>query len=89
MFAISGSLTLLTNLVIAWNTQHMQQTVNSWRSKGQRIDDDWIRRMGPAHFGHVNFRGTHNFPIERYQEVLLDAAPWRKAVLETMKHRRR
>lgn len=77
MIAISGSLTLLTNLVIAWNTQRMQETVDSWRSKGQRIDDDWIRRMGPAHFGHVNFRGTLNFPIERYQEVLLDAAPWR------------
>jgi hypothetical protein len=45
MIAISGSLTLLTNLVIAWNTQRMQETVDSWRSKGQRIDDDWLRRM--------------------------------------------
>jgi hypothetical protein len=79
MIAISGSLTLLTNLVIAWNTQRMQATVDDWRRKGQLIDDDWLRRMGPAHFAHVNFRGTLSFPIDMYQEVLLDAAPWQKA----------
>ncbi|MBK3844194.1 Tn3 family transposase, partial [Paraburkholderia aspalathi] len=79
MVAISGSLTLLTNLVIAWNTQRMQATVDDWRRKGQLIDDDWLRRMGPAHFAHVNFRGTLSFPIDMYQEVLLDAAPWQKA----------
>jgi TnpA family transposase len=78
MIAISGSLTLLTNIVIAWNTQRMQVTVDSWRSKGQRIEDDWLRRMGPAHFAHVNFRGTLSFPIDRYQDMLLDAAPWQK-----------
>ncbi len=58
MMAISGSLTLLTNRVIAWNTHRMQETVDRWRKKGQEIDDDWLRRMGPAHFTHVNFRGT-------------------------------
>ena len=79
MITISGSLTLLTNLVIAWNTQRMQATVDDWRRKGQLIDDDWLRRMGPAHFAHVNFRGTLSFPIDLYQEMLLDAAPWRKA----------
>lgn len=74
MIAISGSLTLLTNLVIAWNTQRMQATVDTWRSKGQQIDDDWLRRMGPAHFAHVNFRGTLSFPIDVYREMLLDVA---------------
>ena len=29
MIAISGSLTLLTNLVIAWNTQRMQSTLDN------------------------------------------------------------
>jgi len=73
-------LTLLSNLVIAWNTQRMQETVDSWRSKGQRIDEDWLRRMGPAHFAHVNFRGTLSFPIDRYQAMLVDAAPWQEAI---------
>ncbi|MBB0179440.1 MULTISPECIES: Tn3 family transposase [Ralstonia] len=79
MIAISGSLTLLTNLVIAWNTQRMQATVDTWRRKGQRIDDDWLRRMGPAHFAHVNFRGILSFPIHLYQDSLLEAAPRRRA----------
>jgi TnpA family transposase len=45
MIAISGSLTLLTNLVIAWNTQRMQTTLDDWQRKGQGIDDDWLRRL--------------------------------------------
>ncbi|MDN7631626.1 Tn3 family transposase [Burkholderia cenocepacia] len=79
MIAISGSLTLLTNLVIAWNTQRMQTTVDDWRRKGQQLDDDWLRRMGPAHFAHVNFRGTLSFPIDQYHEMLLDAPTWQRA----------
>ncbi|RGA23141.1 Tn3 family transposase, partial [Klebsiella pneumoniae] len=79
MIAISGSLTLLTNLVIAWNTQRMQATVDAWRRKGLRVEDDWLRRMGPAHFAHVNFRGILSFPIHQYQDALLEAAPRRRA----------
>ncbi len=78
MIAISGSLTLLTNLVIAWNTQRMQSTLDDWQRKGQGIDDDWLRRLGPAHFAHVNFRGTLSFPIDRYSDMLLKTAPWRR-----------
>jgi TnpA family transposase len=78
MIAISGSLTLLTNLVIAWNTQRMQATVDGWRRKGRQVDDEWLRRMGPAHFAHVNFRGTLSFPIDQYSDVLLEAAPWQR-----------
>ncbi|MCK4140392.1 Tn3 family transposase [Ralstonia pseudosolanacearum] len=79
MIAISGALTLLTNLVIAWNTERMQTTVDTWRRKGQRIDDDWLRRMGPAHFAHVNFRGILSFPIHLYQDSLIETAPRRRA----------
>ncbi|AYQ43550.1 Tn3 family transposase [Burkholderia lata] len=78
MVAISGSLTLLTNLVIAWNTQRMQATVDGWRRKGRQVDDEWVRRMGPAHFAHVNFRGTLSFPVDRYGEILLEAASWQR-----------
>jgi TnpA family transposase len=34
MIAISGSLTLLTNLVVAWNTQRMQATVTTGAARG-------------------------------------------------------
>ncbi|AWV05196.1 hypothetical protein DM992_38815 [Burkholderia sp. JP2-270] len=78
--AISGSLTLLTNLVIAWNTQRMQATVDGWRSKGRQVDDEWLHRMRPAHFAHVNFRGALSFPIDQYGDPLLEAAPWQRGM---------
>uniref|UniRef100_UPI00355C261E Tn3 family transposase n=1 Tax=Burkholderia cenocepacia TaxID=95486 RepID=UPI00355C261E len=79
MVAISGTLTLLTNLVISWNTQRMQATIDDWRHKGRKVDDEWLRRMGPAHFAHLNFRGTLSFPIEQYSDVFLTAAPWQRS----------
>lgn len=71
MIAISGSHTLLTNLVLAWNTHRMQATVEQWRQSGQKIEDAWLARMGPAHFAHVNFRGTFKFGVQRYAQMLL------------------
>ncbi len=72
MQTISGSHALLTNIVLAWNTGKMHETVERLRRSGVRIEDDWLRRMGPAHFGHINFRGTMRFGIERFTESLID-----------------
>ncbi|WP_443083305.1 hypothetical protein [Variovorax sp. RA8] len=36
------------------------------------IEDSWLRRMGPVHFGHINFRGTFRFLVERYADALLE-----------------
>ena len=35
------------------------------------LEDDWLRRIGPAHFGHINFRGTMQFGIERFAQSLV------------------
>jgi hypothetical protein len=37
------------------------------------VEDTWLRRMGPAHFGHINFRGIFSFGIERYADALIRA----------------
>lgn len=81
MIAISGAHTLLTNLVLAWNTHRMQESVERWRRSGRKIEDAWLARMGPAHFAHVNFRGTFKFGISRYAQMLLGqtAAPRKSA----------
>lgn len=71
MRAISGSHALLTNIVIAWNTMKMQGIVDRWRREKRPIEDSWLRRMGPVHFGHINFRGTMAFKIEKYEDALL------------------
>lgn len=71
MRAISGSHALLTNIVIAWNTMEMQGVVNRWRNENYPIEDAWLRHMGPVHFGHINFRGTMAFQIEKFEDALL------------------
>jgi len=49
-----------------------QTTLDRQQRKGQGIDDDWLRRWGPAHFAHVNCRGTLSFQVDRYLDMLLD-----------------
>jgi TnpA family transposase len=70
--AISGSLTLLSNITMAWMTHHMQGVLDRWkRDEGRRIERDILRHIGPARFEGVNFRGKFDFPLSRYQERLL------------------
>ncbi|MBC3917094.1 Tn3 family transposase [Undibacterium sp. CY18W] len=71
MIAISGAHTLLTNVVIAWNTHQMQKTVSVWRKSGRPIEDAWLARMGPGHFSNINFRGTFSFGVDHYADMLL------------------
>jgi len=83
MRAISGSHALLTNIVLAWNTLKMQSVVDNWRKQRHPIEDAWVRRMGPVHFGHVNFRGLLAFGVDRYADALLHRpAPRRRATAE-------
>jgi TnpA family transposase len=71
MLAISGSHALLTNIVLAWNTSRMNVAVERLRREGVKIEDGFLRRMGPAHFAHVNFRGIFSFGVERHADALL------------------
>lgn len=77
MVAISGSHALLTNIVLAWNTSRMNNVVDRLRNDGVAMEDDWLRRIGPAHFGHINFRGTFSFALGPYADVLVQRHPGR------------
>ena len=74
MAAISGAHALLTNIVLAWNTRRMNGVVARLHRDGLGIEEDWLRRIGPAHFSHINFRGTFRFNVERYADVLVERA---------------
>ena len=79
MAAISCAHALLTNLVLAWNTSRMDGVVVRLDRDGLGIEEDWLRRIGPAHFSHINFRGTFRFNVERYADVLVERAAGRGA----------
>jgi TnpA family transposase len=74
MVAISGAHALLTNIVLAWNTKRIDAVVARLKGDGIGIEEDWLRRIGPAHFSHINFRGTFRFNLERYADVLVEQA---------------
>jgi TnpA family transposase len=74
MAAISGAHALLINIVLAWNTSRMDGVVARFKRDGVGIEEDWLRRIGPAHFSHINFRGTFRFNVERYADVLVERA---------------
>jgi TnpA family transposase len=75
LFAISGSLTLMTNLCLAWTASEMQEALTSpgpkpWGSS----DREWLTHVSPAHFRNINFRGTFSFPVEQYRDRVLEGA---------------
>ena len=74
MKAISGSHALLTNIVLAWNTARMHEVVERLRRDKIEVEDDWLRRIGPAHFSHINFRGTMRFGVEKFAAALIERA---------------
>ncbi len=69
--AISGSLALLSNLVMAWNTHKLQTLADlpSWRKSS--ISQADIAAVGPVGTSHINFRGVLHFPDDKYSEPIL------------------
>lgn len=61
--------------MIAWDTAHMQAVVDRWRKESMVVEDAWLRRLGPVHFEHINFRGTFSFGVQRYEQALIGQAP--------------
>jgi len=65
---ISGALTLLANIVMAWNTHHLQVMLD--RSAGGH-PDEVISRLAPIGHKHINMRGILTFDLARYRSSLL------------------
>ena len=61
--------------MLAWNTARMHEVVERLRRDKIEVEDDWLRRIGPAHFSHINFRGTMKFGVEKFAAELIQRAP--------------
>ena len=53
----------------------MHEVIERLKREGTRIEDDWLRRIGPAHFAHINFRGTMRFGVDKYADALVQRRP--------------
>lgn len=73
--ALSGSLTLLTNITLAWTTYRVQEVLRRWATEDDgNVAPAWVEHVSPARSELFNFRGVFAFPVERYQDRLLSGA---------------
>jgi len=65
---ISGALTLLANIVMAWNTYRMQAVIDQASNEHA---DEVLSRLAPIGHKHINMRGTLKFELAQYASSLL------------------
>jgi len=66
--AISGALTLLANIVMAWNTYRMQAVIDQAPSD---YPNAVLSRIAPIGHKHINMRGILKFELAQYASSLL------------------
>lgn len=71
MQAVADALSLLANIVMAWNTAQMQAVLDRWANRRQVVPAELIGRIAPTRLDGINLRGVFRFPIERYADKLL------------------
>jgi TnpA family transposase len=73
---VSGALALMTNIVMAYNAGQLQKSVDAAVANGIELSEciKALAHVGPVSYGHINFRGTYAFPIDRYAARILRAA---------------
>ncbi|RDJ97694.1 hypothetical protein DLM46_36615 [Paraburkholderia lacunae] len=78
---VSSALTLLPNILMAWNNAHVQRDIDA--RCGQPVEADRLRRITPTQTGGINLRGTFNFPVALYPERPLPNAAADNAIAST------
>ena len=58
------NLTLLTNIVLVWNTVYIQEILKELKSEGYQINEEDLEHISPAPFEHINRLGKYNFKDE-------------------------
>lgn len=72
LVAVSSSLSLLSNSLMAWNTMHMQRAANEIESiAGEPLRAEDLRRIAPTNLEGINLRGTFDFPVADFASRIL------------------
>jgi len=80
MQAVADALSLLANLVMAWNTMKMQSVLDRWNARrSTSVPPQLVGRIAPTRTEGINLRGVFSFPIEQYQPQLLPSLPAAKS----------
>ena len=71
MQAVADALSLLANIVMAWNTAQIQAILDRWANRRQLIAAQLLRRIAPTRIEGINLRGVFRFPVERFADQIL------------------
>lgn len=70
MQAVADALSLIANIVMAWNTAQMQKVVDHWNQRLRRkVPVGLIADLPPTRTDGINLRGVFNFPFKVYRAV--------------------
>lgn len=78
--AISGALSLIANILMTWNTLHIEE---ARAAEPKVLTDDVISKVAPIAHGHFNLRGMFNFDLGAHRSTLLE--PIRNVILPRAK----
>jgi TnpA family transposase len=65
MQAVADALSLMANIVMAWNTSQMQAVLDRWSNRRQVIPPELIGKIAPTRLESINLRGVFRFPVDR------------------------
>jgi TnpA family transposase len=75
MQAVADALSLMANIVMAWNTSQMQAVLDRWSNRRQVIPPELIGKVAPTRLASINLRGVFRFPVDRYADQILPSRP--------------
>jgi TnpA family transposase len=58
-----GSLGLVTNVIILWNTIYMEAILKQLRKEGHQVLDADVARLSPLIYGHIHMLGRYSFAM--------------------------
>jgi TnpA family transposase len=80
LYAASGSLTLMTNLCLAWTSRRMQDILFGESTAAlPAAGMEWLSHVSPAHISNINFRGIFTFSVDEYAQWLFTSEVASKA----------
>ena len=58
-----GSLGLVLNIIVLWNTIYMEAVLSQLRAEGFLVRDEDVARLSPLFCPHINMMGRYSFLI--------------------------
>jgi TnpA family transposase len=79
--AISHAMSLLTNIVIAWNTNAFDE---ARRSNPALFPDAHLKHIAPIAYAHINMRGTMTFDLSGHAQKLFSGPTYNETLMSSV-----